>query len=218
MNRINRAAFTQYAVLAACLGMLLPAPLLHGRQQRSASPPSSGRIVEPPTSSPSTFRHLTPSGHLPDWLAHHQNLPIQQQEMLLRRDPAFNRLPAASQQRLMDQLIRIDTMPPARRQRYLARNEAIERLTPQQHAAFNRSLSQLNALPADRREAVSRAFRSLRQYPPDQRSALLNGPPYSDSLRPEERGILGNLLSVEPYLPPASAQKDPPAGSASSPK
>jgi hypothetical protein len=48
---------------------------------------------------------------------------------------------------------------------------------------------------------VGRAFADLRQIPPDQRSAILNSARFSQEFSPDERRVLGNLLSIEPYEP-----------------
>ena len=208
MNRIYPAYFASYAALAVCLGLLLASPELHGRPQHGASSLNRGAAMQ---RVPPGYQHPIPgpTGHLPDWLAQHQNLPVEQQEMLLRQDPSFHRLSAPAQQRLMQQLLRIHAMPPATRERYLARNEAIEKLNPAQRAAFNQSVRELNTLPADRLTRVSQAFRTLRQLPPEQRGSQLNAPLYTSSLSAQERGILGNLLADEPYQPPPNAAAHP---------
>ena len=46
------------------------------------------------------------------------------------------------------------------------------------------------------------AFRDLKAVPPDQRSIVLNSSRYQGQFSPEERGILSNMLRVEPYAPP----------------
>jgi hypothetical protein len=60
----------------------------------------------------------------------------------------------------------------------------------------------LAALPPDRHAMVSRAFPDLRGVPVDQRQTMLNSARYSATFSPEERGILSNLLKVEPYQGP----------------
>jgi len=50
---------------------------------------------------------------------------------------------------------------------------------------------------------VSRSFRDLRTLPPEQRNQILNSPQYRQQFSDEERGTLGNLLAVEPLLPPS---------------
>ena len=184
----------------ACLLLLLSAKDLIGGQHHGAALPQNN------AGGPGFLHQPLPSaGHLPDWLAHHQNLPMQEQEKLLQRNREFSQLTPQAQQRIMDQLHRIDRMPVAQRQRYLARNEAMERLTPTERTAFNESLHAVSTLPPERRAALSEAFRHLRQYPIAKRKELLRSAPYTDSLNDQERAILENLLRVEPYLPPPTA-------------
>lgn len=49
---------------------------------------------------------------------------------------------------------------------------------------------------------MKQAFRDLREVPPDQRQMVLDSSHYQHAFSPEERGILSNLLRVEPYEPP----------------
>ena len=56
-----------------------PVPLIRGMRRLSKAPP----------------------GHLGDWLNQHRNLPVQEQERMLRGDPSFRRLPPAEQQRVV---------------------------------------------------------------------------------------------------------------------
>ena len=58
-----------------------------------------------------------PPGHLGAWLNTHRNVPVPQQQQMLRNDPSFRRLPQGEQQRLMNQLNRVNQMPDAQRQR-----------------------------------------------------------------------------------------------------
>ena len=160
----------------------------------ASNAPARGTTRPPYIANPS-------SGHLGDWLNQHGNLPFKQQEQLLSRDPSFKRLPRADQQRLIQQLHQVDQMPPAERERRLARNEAIERLSPQARAGLYRSESQWNSLPQARRALLKQAFRDLRAVPPGQRQTVLNSERYRNAFTPEERGILSNFLSVEPYQP-----------------
>jgi len=143
-----------------------------------------------------------PPGHLGAWLNAHRGVPPQDQERMLRNDPSFNRLPQGQQQRLMQQLNRVDQMPEAQRERRLARAENIERLSPQQRVQLQDSGRRWTTLPPDRQAAMKSAFQDLRNVPPDQRSMVLNSARYQNAFSPEERGILSNLLSVEPYQPP----------------
>ncbi|MGI4980958.1 MAG: hypothetical protein ACRYHB_11265, partial [Janthinobacterium lividum] len=63
------------------------------------------------------------------------------------------------------------------------------------------AMGQLSALPQDRRRMVARAFRDLRAMPPQVRNGLLGSPGFRSQFSDEERGTLGNLLSVSPLLP-----------------
>lgn len=140
-------------------------------------------------------------GHLGQWLMNHQNLPLQQQEDQLRREPGFNRLRPEEQQRVLNRLRTLESRPPAQRQRMLGRVEMFERLSPQQKADVRASSQALAAMAPDRHRMVGRAFADLRQIPPDQRAAILNSARFQQEFSPEERQVLGNLLSIEPYEP-----------------
>jgi hypothetical protein len=134
-------------------------------------------------------------------MAQHQNLPVEQQERMLRNEPGFNRLNPGDQQRLVQQLHRMDQLPQAQRDRRLARAEALERLSPSERMQVNQSGRAMLALPADRQMMVRRAFQDLRGVPLDQRETMLNSARYGATFSPEERGILSNLLRIEPYEP-----------------
>ena len=66
----------------------------------------------------------------------------------------------------------------------------------------NQSMRALNAMPPDRHAMVSRAFQDLRGVPIDQRQTMLNSARYNATFSPQERGVLSNLLKVEPYEGP----------------
>ena len=140
-------------------------------------------------------------GHLGQWLMNHQNLSPQQQEEMLRREPGFNRLSPDQQQRVLNRLRSLDERPPEQRQRMIDRNEMFERLTPEQKVGVRGAFQSWNQMAPDRHRMVGRAFADLRQIPPDQRWAILNSARFSQEFSPEERRVLGNLLSIEPYEP-----------------
>ena len=120
---------------------------------------------------------------------------------MLRSDPSFNRLPQGEQQKLVDRLHQVNQMPEEQRQRWLARNEMIEHLSPQERMSVNLSGRRFAALPADRQALMKGAFRDLRSVPPEQRQTVLNSARYQGAFSPEERGILSDMLRVEPYQP-----------------
>jgi hypothetical protein len=173
-----------------------------------SSPRTGGAPARPPyNGTPYSLRAMPQAGprtagHLPDWMAQHRNLPVGQQERLLRAEPGFNRLNPGEQQREILQLRQLNQLPEAQRERRLARNEALERLSPGERMRVVQAMQDRANLPPDRQELVRRAFRDLRGVPVDQRETILNSERYSSTFSPQERGILSNILRVEPYEPP----------------
>ncbi len=205
-----------------------PAPQFHPNQNANhPSPPNQGRpFPNPQNAYPGTARpglpsqpytaptaplgaqvrpyyrpNTAPAGHLGDWLNQHRGQPVEQQERTLRNDPNFTRLPATDQQRLLQQLHRVNQLPVDQRDRRLARAEMLERLSPQERMQVNNSARRMAMLPPDRRAMVTNAFRDLRAVPLDQRSTVLNSARYQNQFSPDERGMLNDMLRVEPYDP-----------------
>ena len=145
--------------------------------------------------------------HLAQWMSHHGNLPVPEQQRALEREPGFRDLSPQVQQRMRDRLSQLNSMPPQQRQHILDRAESMERLAPEQRQRVRGTMQQLSALPEDRRRVVSRAFRELRTMPPEQRQAALASGRYTADFSPEERSTLNNLNEVEPLLPPPPAQR-----------
>jgi hypothetical protein len=75
----------------------------------------------------------------------------------------------------------------------------MEHLTPQRRQQVRASVQDFHALPLDRQRMVKKAFRDLREYPPEQRQAMMNSGQFQAQFTPQERGILSNILAVEPY-------------------
>ena len=150
---------------------------------------------------PHTYNQSTHPGqqHLPEWLNSHENLTPKQQEDALRSEPGFRDLPADQQQRLVNRLHALDEKTPEQRQRILQRNENFERLSPERRQEVRGASQALGQMPPDRQQAVRRAFRELRGIPPQQRQQMLNSGTYVSQFSPQERTVLGNLLSIEPY-------------------
>ncbi len=120
---------------------------------------------------------------------------------MLRGDPNFRRLPPAEQQRVVRQLHQVDQLSEAQRERRLARAEMLEHLPPQELMRINLSARRWATLPLDRQAMMKRAFQDLRAVPLEQRPTVLNSARYQGAFTPEERGILSDLLLVEPYQP-----------------
>ncbi len=184
----------------------------NGFRETPMNPNSGMRPAFPNSTSPGYARPsypgyrqqpgYAPPGHLGAWLNENRNAPPQTQQHMLQSDPSFRRLPQTDQQRLVRQLNRVDQMPEAQRERRLARAENLERLSPRERAQVNDSARQWTTLPSDRQAMMKSAFRDLREVPPDQRETVLNSARYQNAFSPEERGILSNMLSVEPYQAP----------------
>jgi hypothetical protein len=151
--------------------------------------------------------------HLADWLQTHQHLAPADQQKALQQEPGFKNLPPAQQQRLMTRLQDLNNKTPQQRQRTLDRVEVWERMSPAQKQQVTNSTAQLRALPADRQVPLRRAFRDLRDLPPAQRQQMLNSSQYQGEFSAQERGILNNLLTVEPY----QANRPPPANPSQAP-
>jgi hypothetical protein len=123
-----------------------------------------------------------PPGHLGDWLNQHRNLP-------------------GEQQRVIQQLHQVNQLTEDQRLRREARTQMIERLSPQERMQVNNSARRWASLQVDRQTMMKNAFRDLRAVPADQRQTVLNSARYQGAFTPEERGILSDMLRVEPYQP-----------------
>jgi hypothetical protein len=139
--------------------------------------------------------------HLGQWMDRHSNLPLQEQQRALEKEPGFRDLPPQTQQRMRDRLTQLNNMTPEQRRRTLEHTEAMEHLTPPQRQQVRGALEQYRGLPEDRRRLVARAFRDLREMPPPQRQAILSSDRFRGQFSEQERNTLSGLLTVEPYLP-----------------
>jgi hypothetical protein len=139
--------------------------------------------------------------HLDQWMQQHHNMSPQEQQRALQKEPGFNQLPSQTQQRMVERLNRLNSMPEQQRERMIRNGEVIERMSPQQRLQVRSAMGQLSNLPDDRRRAVARSWRELRSLPAEQQNQILNSPQYRQQFNDEERGTLGNLLSVSPMLP-----------------
>lgn len=138
--------------------------------------------------------------HLPQWWASHRNLPPNQQAEALRREPGFRNLPEGQQQRLLNRLQSFNQRSPQQQQRTLGRVEMFERLSPERQQEVRGASQAFSHMAPDRQVAMRHAFQQLRQMPPEQRQQMLNSS-YGSQFSPQERTVLGNMLSIEPYQP-----------------
>ncbi len=139
--------------------------------------------------------------HLAQWMDHHSNLPLADQQRALENEPGFRDLPTQTQQRMRDRLTQLNNMTPEQRRRILERTEVMEHLTPPQRQQVRGALEQYRGLPEDRRRLVARAFRDLREMPQPQRQAILSSDRFRGQFSDQERNTISGLLAVEPYLP-----------------
>lgn len=139
--------------------------------------------------------------HLPEWLAQHQNLTPDQQERLLRSEPGFNRLTPDQQQRVLNRLRILDSRPLAYRERMAERNELFEALSPEGKQEVRAAAQAFRQMAPGRQAMLRHAFNDLRRLPPDQRQAILNSARFVHTYTPQERHMLGSMLSIEPWRP-----------------
>ena len=132
--------------------------------------------------------------HPGKWLKEHANLPPQEQEKALEKDPDYQKLPAQRQEQLKERLRRFNNLPPEQRERMINRMEKIEQLPPDKRQLLQQSMSQLAFLPQDRRQMVHKAYRDLREMSPEERDRVMNSDRFKSTLNENERSILGGLL------------------------
>jgi hypothetical protein len=165
------------------------------RQGQPSSPAPAARPESPAAAA---------KEHLPEWMDRHRDLTPQQQQQALESEPGFRQLPADTQHRMLSRLAQLNAMTPQQRQRVLERAEQMEHLNPGQRQQVRGAMAELGRLPPDRRKVVARAFRDLRGMPQNQRQAYLSSEYLHRELSPQERVTLGNLMTVEPLIPPTN--------------
>ena len=138
--------------------------------------------------------------HLPAWWQAHRGLSPQQQADALRREPGFQNLPPGQQQRLLNRLHNFNQRPPEVQQRMLDRMEMFERLSPERQQEVRGASQAFSRMSPERKAAMRHAFQELRNMPPEEREKMLNSS-YGAQFTPQERTVLGNMLSIEPYQP-----------------
>jgi len=139
--------------------------------------------------------HARPDrAHPGKWLKEHANLPPQEQEKALEKDPDYQKLPAQRQEQLKERLRRFNNLPPEQRERMINRMEKIEQLPPDKRQVLQQSMSQLAFLPQDRRQMIRKAYRNLREMTPEERDREMNSDRFKSTLNENERSILSGLL------------------------
>jgi Protein of unknown function (DUF3106) len=184
------------AAPAFARGLKPPPPPPPPKVQR-AQPPNTAARPEPRIAA----KPAENQEHLQQWMDHHSNLSLPDQQRALQNESGFRDLPPQVQQHELNELARLYNMDPQQRARMLNRNEALERLTPPQRQQWRIAVEQLNTLPPDRRRVMTRVILDLREMPPDQRQLTLNSPAFRAQFSDSERTMLSTILTVEPYTP-----------------
>jgi len=89
------------------------------------------------------------------------------------------------------------------------RVEMFERLSPERQQEVRGASQALSQMPPGRQRVVRQAFRDLRHMPPEERQQMLHSG-YGAQFTPQERTVLGNLLSIEPYQGQGQGQSQQP--------
>ncbi|MGC2164089.1 MAG: DUF3106 domain-containing protein [Silvibacterium sp.] len=138
--------------------------------------------------------------HLPAWWQAHRGLSPQQKADAMRREPGFRNLPPGQQQRLLNRLQNFDQRPPQVQARMMDRNEMFERLSPERQQEVRGAAQALSHMSLNRQALIRHSFQQLRGMPPEEREQMLHSA-YGGQFTPQERTVLGNMLSIEPYQP-----------------
>lgn len=174
-------------------------PYRPGQNPQPNRPPQNAQPYRPQPGYPMRPAMNGPRPGLPGFVARNQNLTPEQQEQKLRSEPGFNRLSPEQQQRVINRLHTFDARPPQERERTAGRLEMFQRLSPSEQADVRTSTARFAAMPPDRKAMVRSAFNDLRSLPAGQRQQILNSSRFAQQFTPDERHVLGSMLSIEPY-------------------
>jgi uncharacterized protein DUF3106 len=178
-----------------------PAPQ---KSQPSAAQKNGNRKSQPPTRKTG------------DWLESHKNLPLDQQEKALERDPNFQKLSPDRQAALKERLRKFNSLPREQRDRSLQRLDFWSSLTHDQREQIRDANQKMQALPQDRKVAVHSALRRLRLMDPAQRQQVFESDRFRSTFSPQEQEILKQLSNINPPFG-ASSTFQPKTGASPSP-
>jgi len=188
---------------ALAIALAIPCPAQSGAVPRPASslhPPQ--QHAEPPAGDERSQVGVPHQrGHAGDWLRRYKDLPPDEQERALRKDPDFQRLPPERQQILLRRLQHFSSLPPERQLQMLNRMETWEHLTPEQKEEALRIHAQMKQLPPARQRMIRQAVRDLRAMPPDQRDQVIDSPRFKDMFSDQERSVMREVTRL-PLAPP----------------
>jgi hypothetical protein len=143
------------------------------------------------------------ANRLGDWLRDHKDMPPDQQEKLLEKDPSFQKLSQQRQAELKERLRKFNNLTPAQRDRALNRMEFMSSLSQAQRKELREANQQLQALPNDRKVMVHKALRNLRRMSAQQRQQELQSERFKSAFSDQEQGIVKRLADI---TPPPSAE------------
>jgi hypothetical protein len=169
--------------------------------------------ANPQKSSAQKSRANHPPQRMGEWLQSHKNLPLDQQEKALEKDPNFKKLPPDRQAALRDRLRKFNSLPPEQRDLALKRMNFWASLTREQRQQLRDANQKLQGLPEDRRVAVHKALRHLRQMAPHERQQVMDSDRFKATFSDQEQGILKDLASINPPENGTAAQPSPAAQS-----
>lgn len=181
------------AVAAALAVPCLAAPRFP-QQSGAPEPPPQAEISRPHDEWPA-------HGHVGDWLRRYKDLPPDEQERALEKDPAFRRLPPMRQQQLRQRLQHFSSLSPDEQIRMLNRMETWEHLTREQKQQARQIFMEMRELPPGRRFLVRQAIRELRAMPPDVREREIDSDQYRSRFTDHEREMIRGISRL-PLAPP----------------
>lgn len=206
MNRVKVLSICGLFMLAGLGG----SAALHPGTRHSVAPPGAILLQSPavsqknPAGNPQkNAKH--PPKRLGDWLEAHKNLPPDQQEKELEKDPGFKKLTPERQAALKARLRTFNALPPEQRQRALQRMNFIAGLSQDQRKELRDANQQLQALPQDRRVMIHTALRHLRKMDPKQREETMQSDRFRSTFSDQEQGILKQLSVINPAEAAASS-------------
>lgn len=199
------------ATAALGLAVAIPFPC---QAQRGAYHPVQQRHTAPAYQPPKPQAQRSPqqrppaAGHAGDWLRRYKDMPPDEQERELQKDPAFRRLPQERQQILRQRLQDFSKRPPQQQLRMLNRMETWEHLTPEQKQQARDIFGKMQQLPPDRRRMVTTAVRDLRAMPPDQRERVINSDRFKGMFSDQERDLMRGATRL-PLAPAEGGEAGP---------
>lgn len=191
-------------------------PLLQAAVNPPQKNPPQKNQTPPPAQKNGSHNGQRPARKTGQWLESHKDLPPDQQERALEKDPNFRKLPPDRQAALKERLRKFNSLPPEQRDQSLQRLDFWTSLTHDQREQVRDANQKMQALPQDRRVAVHTALRHLRQMGPEQRQQVFASDRFRNSFSMQEQEILKQLSAINPPFG-ASSSVQPKTGASPAP-